>query len=181
MILLYGYNYGQIARAKQRRGFCNSVCQQACTWDPVAVQQRYKLEKPPVLVKERSSPDLRDGNFRRSLGKQAGIYGWFNKKTGHGYVGRTVNLSSRPFNHMPPLRGISRASGRRSNSRLQKAILMDGLESFVFIVFETIADPVQVTGELLQARENYYMQHVDSVYNKTKTSSYGFWNVKGFA
>jgi group I intron endonuclease len=87
---------------------------------------------------------------RKELKGKSGIYGFISKTTNKLYIGSSINLDMRFFNHI---------NGIRSNIKLQNAINKYYLKDFIFIVFE-YCEPKD-----LISREQHYIDSLSPEYN----------------
>jgi group I intron endonuclease len=84
----------------------------------------------------------------------SGIYRILNTINGKSYVGSAIDSDSRWYFHRYELK-----KSIHHSDHLQKAVNKYGIENFEFNVIETIENP---TKELLEDRENYWIQFYDS-------------------
>jgi group I intron endonuclease len=103
--------------------------------------------------------------LKEDLKNKSGIYGFACKTTNKLYIGSSIDLSSRFYEH---------TYGSRSNILLQNAINKYNLQDFIFIVFE-YCEPKD-----LISQEQFYLDALKPQYNilKTAGSSLGYKHTK---
>lgn len=92
----------------------------------------------------------------------SGIYKILNLITGLFYIGSAVRLSKRFERHRWEFE-----NNRHSNIKLQRAYNKYGADAFEFIIIEIIEKP---TKELLEAREQHYIDTLNPQYNLNPTA-----------
>src|ERR1700760_2028885 len=103
--------------------------------------------------------------IKEDLKDKSGIYGFFCKTTNKLYIGSSIDLSSRFYEHI---------NGSRSNILLQNAINKYKLQDFIFIVFE-YCEPKD-----LISQEQFYLDTFLPEYNilQIAGSSLGYKHTK---
>lgn len=84
--------------------------------------------------------------------RKSGIYAIYNSKSGKVYVGQTIDLERREYDHFYELK-----RGKHHNNYLQRAYNADGNENFHFVVLE------ECSVEELDKREVYWIDHLQTM------------------
>ena len=113
-------------------------------------EKNYKLPALPLAIIKATAPVQQKRRFKKYFFNTAGIYGWINLESSFCYVGSSVKLHIRPWQHL----ALSKAS---TNKNL-KLLLKKNIENFVLVIFETIGSSDQVSASLLEVKENLYLQ-----------------------
>lgn len=112
---------------------------------------KYNLPENVEIVLDGQFPQTFQ-NFQKNFKKQSGIYGWVHKKTFQTYVGSAMDLSSRPFRHL--------FASVPSNKHLKSAFKKHGLNLFVLVIFKVLGKTENVSSQLLQEKEDFYLNLV---------------------
>lgn len=98
-----------------------------------------------------------------------GIYKYQNKINGHIYIGQSIDIAQRQYNHK------SSAFNEKScdyNSQFHQAIRKYGLQNFDFEVIAELT-PEEYTRELLNQLEIFFIKYYDSFHNGYNASEGG--------
>ena len=88
---------------------------------------------------------------------RSGIYQWLNKINGKSYIGSSKDLTNRKGHWIANFK----KDKMKYKSILHDAAKKHGLENFIFIILEEC----EPTKEMLEARENYYIETINPEYN----------------
>lgn len=115
------------------------------------INKGYRLPGPPLAMIEANAPLEQKRRFQKLLKNMAGIYGWLNVQQSLCYVGSSIRLHLRPWQHV---------SGRGSTNKNFKLLWSkERMENFVLVIFETLGSAEEVKATLLESTENLYLQH----------------------
>lgn len=107
--------------------------------------------------------------------KQAGIYKIVNQVNNQIYIGSSVNLERRKYNHFKSL-----LKGCHQNQHLQNAYNLYGKDNFIFEIIEIISFDVDDFKHYLLQREQFWIDNLHPNYNifQTAGSPLGFHHSK---
>jgi group I intron endonuclease len=115
------------------------------------VNKDYLLPAAPLAMIKANAPVDQKRRFKKLLKNQAGIYGWLHVQQSLCYVGSSVRLHVRPWQHV---------SGRGSTNKNFKLLWnKESLDSFILVIFEIVGSSEEVTVALMESTENLYLQH----------------------
>lgn len=119
-------------------------------YEKLLKEKNYKLPTLPLAIIKATAPIIQKREFKKRFFNKAGIYGWINLQNSVCYVGSSVKLHVRPWQHL--------CLSKVSTNKNLKLLLQKNLENFVLVIFETLGTSSQVNASILEFKENMYLQ-----------------------
>ncbi len=99
-----------------------------------------------------------------------GIYKYQNKNNGHVYIGKSINIEQRQYNHRY---SVEHENANDYNSQFHQAVRKyNGFDAFDFEVIAELT-PEEYTPQLLSELERFFIKHYNSYHNGYNASEGG--------